>query len=86
MPPSFGLAEEHQLFRLLHRERFEQHRIQQTEDGRVRAYAQRQREHNNQREAGLLQQHSHAVAQVLPECYASYVSLHTWRNFGMFEF
>src|SRR5262249_20893880 len=45
----------------------EQRRIDQAENGGVRADAQRQREHGNQSEAGALPQHSRAVAQGLPK-------------------
>src|SRR5262249_8096719 len=41
----------------------------QIEDGAIRANAQRQRDHGNQREARILHQHSRAVAQVLPKLF-----------------
>ncbi len=53
-----------QTIRLRHRQRPQQHRVNQTEDSAVGADPQRQRDDGNQREAGLLHQHSRAVAQV----------------------
>ena len=48
-------------------QRLEQHGIHQTEDRRIHAGAERQRNDGYQREARFLQQHARAVAQVLPE-------------------
>ena len=47
------------------RKRFKQHAVDDAEDGRVRADAERQRQTAIYGEAGLLHQHSRAVAQVL---------------------
>ena len=41
--------------------------VDQREDGRVRADAERQREHRHRREAGILEQHPAGVARVLSE-------------------
>jgi hypothetical protein len=49
-------------------QRSQQQGVHHAEDGRIRANAQTERQHGNQREAGILQQHSRAVAQVLPKC------------------
>src|SRR5207248_5639462 len=46
-------------------QRLEQNRIHRTEDSSAGADAERQREDGNQSEAGLLQQHSYAITQVL---------------------
>jgi hypothetical protein len=58
-------------FRLSYRFRInhiEAHSIDDAENLSVRADPERQRDHNNQGEPGILQQHSRAEAQVLPEC------------------
>jgi len=49
-------------------QRAQQHRIHDAEDQRVRSNAQSERDHGDQAKMGLLQQHSRAEAQVLPEC------------------
>ena len=46
-------------------QRLEQHRIDDAEDGRRRADAERQRQHRDEGEAGVPEQHARAVAQVL---------------------
>src|SRR5579884_1023685 len=57
----------HQLLRVRHRQRFEQHCIHHAEDGRIRAYAQRQREHTDNCESGGFSQMSNAVPQMTQE-------------------
>ena len=59
--------------------RRQQDALNQTENRRGRADAQRQREHGDQAEHGLLQQHSHANAQILEHlilpsagCYSAF--------------
>src|SRR5262245_7239687 len=55
----------HQSVRLAIRRRLEQNGIDHTENSRVRADAERQRQHGDEGEAGALHQRSRAVAQVL---------------------
>src|SRR5262245_15289458 len=62
------------------RQRAQQHGIHYTEDRRVRADAERQRGDGNQGEAGLLHQHSRAVAQVLPQGLHNFSSLCSYRS------
>src|SRR5262249_3623130 len=62
--------------RIFERQRFEEHSIDNTEDRRVRTDAQRQREHGNQSEDWIFQQHSRAIPQILPE------SIHWSSPFG----
>src|SRR5262245_41523121 len=54
----------HDLIGLLIGQRFEQHTINHAEDGRIRANSQRKRENGDRSETGVLQQQSHAIAQV----------------------
>ncbi len=56
-----------QLFRFRIWQRTQQHGIDDAEDRRVRADAQRQREDGNQGESGILQQHSRAVTKILQQ-------------------
>src|SRR6266508_3778333 len=58
----------HQSLMLVKRQRPEQHGVDQTEYGRIRADAQRQSDDGYNCKAGLLQQHSRAEAQVLQQC------------------
>src|SRR5215471_7350835 len=60
--------EKRQAFWLLKRQRPQQRRIDHAENRRRRADPHRQCHDGDQREATVLQQHSRAVAQVLPEC------------------
>src|SRR5262245_3386501 len=55
----------HQSVRLAIRRRLEQNGIDHTENSRVRADAERQRQNRHNSEAGILHQHSRAVAQIL---------------------
>src|SRR5262249_3734743 len=64
--PGFSLKH-HEPIRFLVRQRVKQSGVHDAEEGRVRAKAERQRDDGNQREAGVLEQHSRAIAQVLPE-------------------
>src|SRR5262245_21822739 len=50
------------------RQRAQKRRIGHAEHGRVRAYAEGQRERGDQREAAIFHQHSQTEPQVLPEC------------------
>src|SRR5262249_38537184 len=59
----------HQPLRLPVWQRTQQQRIDDAENRGVRANAQRQRQDRNRREAEILQQHSRAVAQVLPDVF-----------------
>src|SRR5215510_6501567 len=56
------------LFGVFDRQRFEQHSVNQAKDSGVRSNAERERENGDGGEAGFLQQHSRAVAQVLKQC------------------
>ena len=56
-----------QTFRLRDRQRTQEHRINQTEDGRVRANAQSQRQDRQRRKARTLPQTPKAVTNVLPQ-------------------
>src|SRR5262249_43863704 len=60
-----AFPDHHQSFRVRIGKRLEQHRVDYTEDRRVRADAERERQHGDEGEAGALHQRSHAVAQVL---------------------
>src|SRR5205823_6018106 len=57
----------HELSRLVVVERLQQHTIDDTEDSCVGSDAEREREHGHGGEAGILQQHSGAVAEVLKQ-------------------
>src|SRR5260370_18984306 len=48
-------------------QRFQEHRLDPSEDGRVGANAQRQRDHDRKREAWPLQERPQAVPNILPE-------------------
>src|SRR5262245_32506284 len=61
------LPDHDQPIRVSKRQRTYQHSIDNAEDRRIRANAQRQRERCHGREALALEQHSYAVAQVLPD-------------------
>jgi hypothetical protein len=60
-----GRRNQHKLLRLPVRRGCREDASYQTKNRRRRADAQRQREHGNHGEAGLLKQHSHAKAQIL---------------------
>jgi hypothetical protein len=47
----------------------QQQRVDEAEDGGVRADSQRQRQRDNESETGLFDERPRAVAQVLPECF-----------------
>src|SRR5262249_16485296 len=57
-----------QPFRFAIRHSAHQHPVDNRKYRRVRPDSERQRENSDQSKAGFLQQHSRAVAQVLPEC------------------
>src|SRR5262245_30308915 len=59
----------YQLLRLSIRKPAPQRRIDDAEDCRARTVAERQRQHSNQGEAGILHQHPRAVAHVLPKLF-----------------
>jgi len=61
-------VEKHQPLRFMVRQRADEHRIHDAENCGVRANTERQRNNHDNRDAGVLQQHSRAVTQVLPEC------------------
>ena len=61
------LAEEEQRLRIPHRQRLEEQCVDQPEDRRVGADAQRQRNHRHHAEARILAQHPQAVPRVLPD-------------------
>src|SRR5262249_47508149 len=61
------LEQMNQPFRRLIRQGAQQRRVDGRENRRVRADTDWEREYGNQSETGLFQQHSRAVAQVLPE-------------------
>jgi len=52
---------------LVIRQRPEQRGVDDAENRSVRADSERQRQRGDQREAGMFQQHSRSVSQVLPE-------------------
>jgi hypothetical protein len=56
----------HQLLRVPHRQGSHQVGVDDAEDRRVRADAERERRDDGQREAGVFREHPHAVARVLP--------------------
>src|ERR1051326_1464919 len=57
--------ENHEMLRILHRQRSHQDAVNQTENRRVRADAQRQRENGHDGETRRFEEHSRAIAQVL---------------------
>ena len=61
------IAHYHKLPRVLHRQHLEHYSIHQAEDGGVRAYAKRQREHGNRGKGRILAQHAQGVSEVLKE-------------------
>src|SRR5262245_2085251 len=69
-PAALGIAlsEADEAVGVLERQLAQHNGIYHTEDGRVRANAQTEREQNNQSESGVLPQHSSAEAQVLQQC------------------
>jgi hypothetical protein len=60
------LAELHKLFRILHRQHFEQNRIDQAEHGSVRPNAKRQRHYDHHGKARVATEHPHRIANILP--------------------
>src|SRR5262249_7487759 len=64
--PRTDIVNKKEFLRPLDGQCFYQNCVDQTEDRRVRADAEREGDHCHQSETGLLQQHSRAVAQVLP--------------------
>src|SRR5262249_48728735 len=56
-----------QLFRLFDRQTFQQHSVHQTENSRVGADPERQRQDRNDSQALVFDKHSRAIAQVLPK-------------------
>src|SRR4030095_4065815 len=63
----FVLPDFDESLRLLERERAQQHGVHNAEDRAVCADAERERKHSDERKSRLLQQHSRAIAQVLPQ-------------------
>jgi hypothetical protein len=61
------LAEGHHAIRLRERQRLEQHRVDDAEDGGVGADAERQGKNRDRAIGGLLPQHARAVGHVSPE-------------------
>src|SRR5215471_21427041 len=57
--------EQRQPLRIIDRQRFQQHGVNQAEDRRIGPDAQRQRERGHAGKAGMLHQHPCAIAQVL---------------------
>jgi hypothetical protein len=55
-PVASGVIERDQLFGFSHREHFQQHRVEHTEDGCVRPDTEREREHGHGGEAGVFPQ------------------------------
>src|SRR5213083_291571 len=53
---------------LMVRERFQKNGLDDNEDGRVRPDAERECEHGDRRETGILAEHSHAEAEILHQC------------------
>src|SRR4030095_10898018 len=53
--------------------------IHKTEDRRVSSHAEGQRQGSNQREAGMFEQHTHAISQVLNHRVLPSVGLHPQR-------
>ena len=60
-------VQQDQLARALHRQRVEQQRVDDAEDGGVRADAERERQHHHCREAGERDEPTARVTNVLPE-------------------
>src|SRR5262245_43614755 len=60
-----GAPEQDQSLRVIDRQRFQQHGVNQAEDRGVGPDAQRQRERGHASKAGMLQQHPRAITQVL---------------------
>src|SRR5262245_38313310 len=60
-----GIAEHHELLRIANREMFQQQRVHNTENRRIRADTKRKSEHGHSGEALMLEQHSYAITQVL---------------------
>src|SRR5262249_34458613 len=67
-----GAREQDQLIRIIDRQHFQQHGVNQAEDRRVGPDAQRQREQGNASKAAMLQQHPHAITQVLKHFVLQY--------------
>src|SRR5262245_20963440 len=53
--------------RILERERPKQERVDHAEDGAIGGNPQRQRQHRNRCESRILEQHVHAITNILPE-------------------
>jgi hypothetical protein len=65
--PGVVHPDHHEPFRVGVRERAQQDRVDDAEDGRVRPDPHRQSQHYHYRESGLLQKHPRAVTKVLHE-------------------
>ena len=65
----FRLKHIEQLFGIHVRQRLQQYRINDTENGRVRPDAERKRKYGDSSEAGSLPQRAEGVARVLQECF-----------------
>ncbi len=70
-PSAFRDRDAHfgELLRVLDRQRPEPHRIQELEDRRVGADAERQRQNRDERERGIQTQQAQAMAHVLHDCF-----------------
>jgi hypothetical protein len=53
-----AVSKEDQLIGLFHWQRFQHHRIEQAENGRVRTDSKRERKHGNQRETRFLKEYA----------------------------
>ena len=60
--------DDHEAARIPVRQRTEEHAIHHAEDRCVRADAERERQHRNGGEAGVLRQHPYSVPQILEKC------------------
>jgi hypothetical protein len=63
----FDLAELHKLLRILHRQHFEQNRIDQAEHSSIRPNAERQRHYDHYGEARGATEDPHRVTNILPD-------------------
>ena len=71
-------ADDDQAVRVRVGQRVQQHGLHYAEDGRIRAYAQGQREHGNGGEPGTAAERAQAEADVLPKRFHQGNPYHSW--------